>query len=300
MVAPCRLKPRRAGGPGGPGRATPPTSRPPGLWQGRDRLLLSLLTRAGRWGGGRRPAGVVAPPDPRCLGVRRSSTRAGGSVGTVGSAVQLAWTRAAAGTQEPPTGIVARRERHRPLLSLLTRGGRPAASCGQRLHHPGKWSPSRSPSPGGGRESRPRPSHPTGRLLTVDPRRHRMADKAAQQHGLLSAPQLRELGFSDHQRRHLIAIGALRPLRRSVYAMAGAPQSWRQTALAAVLAAGPDTVLSHAEPRLRSGSSNTTSGLGRPPRGSTSRSAVVCTSRASATTAATCPTTQGGSIRACR
>ena len=73
-----------------------------------------------------------------------------------------------------------------------------------------------------------------------------MADIAARQHGLISATQLREEGYSDHQRRHLVASGALKRLRRSVYSMAGAPPSWQQAALSAVLAAGPDAVLSHA------------------------------------------------------
>jgi hypothetical protein len=82
-------------------------------------------------------------------------------------------------------------------------------------------------------------------LGDVDHNRRQMAEVAAKQYGLLSSDQLRALGFSDEQRRHLLRSGVLRRLRRSVYAMAGVPQCWEQAVLAAVLAAGPGAVLSH-------------------------------------------------------
>jgi very-short-patch-repair endonuclease len=68
---------------------------------------------------------------------------------------------------------------------------------------------------------------------------------AAEQHGLVTLQQALATGLSHDQVRHRIAIGAFRPFRRGVLAVGGAPRSWEQAALAAVLASGPDTVTSH-------------------------------------------------------
>ena len=73
-----------------------------------------------------------------------------------------------------------------------------------------------------------------------------MADLAAHQHSLVTAGQLRAMHLSDNQRRHLVATGALRAVRRGVYTLPGVPPSWEQTVRAAVLAAGPGAVVSHA------------------------------------------------------
>jgi Transcriptional regulator, AbiEi antitoxin N-terminal domain len=72
-----------------------------------------------------------------------------------------------------------------------------------------------------------------------------MADLAARQHSLVTAGQLRSMKVSDHQRRHLVATGALRPVRRAVYTLPGVAPSWEQTLRAAVLAAGAGAVVSH-------------------------------------------------------
>ena len=73
-----------------------------------------------------------------------------------------------------------------------------------------------------------------------------MAEQAATQYGLVSAGQLRDMGLTDEQRRHLLAYGFIRGVRRSVYLMAGVPPCWEQAILAAVMAAGPGAVVSHA------------------------------------------------------
>ena len=73
-----------------------------------------------------------------------------------------------------------------------------------------------------------------------------MAQLAATQYGLVSAGQMRGMGYSDEHRRHLLAYKVIRGVRRSVYAMAGVPPCWEQAILAAVLAAGPGVVVSHA------------------------------------------------------
>ena len=90
------------------------------------------------------------------------------------------------------------------------------------------------------------PSHLRTILGGMSGPRLKMGVLAAGQYGLVSAAQLRALGFSDEQRRHLLASRAIRGVRRSVYRLMGVPPCWEQAVLAAVLAAGPGAVVSHA------------------------------------------------------
>jgi len=69
---------------------------------------------------------------------------------------------------------------------------------------------------------------------------------AATQHGLVNDGQAHELGYSARTVRRRVESGEWqRPLPR-VLRCAGAPDSGRQAAMAAVLWAGPDAVVSHA------------------------------------------------------
>jgi very-short-patch-repair endonuclease len=69
---------------------------------------------------------------------------------------------------------------------------------------------------------------------------------AQRQHDAVSRTQLLELGFSSHAIKHRIATGRLHPIYPGVYAV-GRPKLTRHGRLmAAVLACGPEAVLSHA------------------------------------------------------
>jgi very-short-patch-repair endonuclease len=68
---------------------------------------------------------------------------------------------------------------------------------------------------------------------------------ARRQHGTISRTQLIAAGLSRHAIEHRISQGRLHPIRRGVYAI-GRPELTRQGRwMAAVLACGPDAVLSH-------------------------------------------------------
>jgi very-short-patch-repair endonuclease/predicted transcriptional regulator of viral defense system len=68
---------------------------------------------------------------------------------------------------------------------------------------------------------------------------------AAQQHGVLARAQLLALGLSADGIKHRVRTGLLHPVRRAVYAV-GRPNLTRHGRwMAAVLACGPDAVLSH-------------------------------------------------------
>jgi predicted transcriptional regulator of viral defense system len=65
------------------------------------------------------------------------------------------------------------------------------------------------------------------------------------QHGVVARRQLIALGYSSEAIRHRIARGRLHPIWRGVYAL-GRPQLTREGRwMAAILACGPDAVLSH-------------------------------------------------------
>jgi very-short-patch-repair endonuclease len=72
-----------------------------------------------------------------------------------------------------------------------------------------------------------------------------IATRAARQHALVTLEQARVCGFTDDAIRRRVEAGRWRRLRHAVYLLNGAPETWEQTALAAVLASGPAAVASH-------------------------------------------------------
>jgi very-short-patch-repair endonuclease len=72
-----------------------------------------------------------------------------------------------------------------------------------------------------------------------------LAALAAKQHGVLARRQLRKLGYSPDEIRGLIARAHLHRLYRGVYAVGHKRLSTRGRWIAAVLACGPEAVLSH-------------------------------------------------------
>ncbi len=70
-------------------------------------------------------------------------------------------------------------------------------------------------------------------------------DAASRQLGLITREQARGLGLSDGVIASLIRRGQWRRVHPSVYTVAGAPASWSQRVLAAVLAGGRETLGSH-------------------------------------------------------
>src|SRR5438552_1264488 len=85
-------------------------------------------------------------------------------------------------------------------------------------------------------------SYPAASLAAMNAR---ATSLAAGQEGLLTHDHLRCCGYSNDDIRHLVAVGHLRRLERSLYAVAGAPETKRQAILAAVLGAGPRAAASH-------------------------------------------------------
>lgn len=65
------------------------------------------------------------------------------------------------------------------------------------------------------------------------------------QHGVLTRRQLIELGLSDDAIRHRLARGRLHPVFRGVYSVGRPEVNGRGRWMAAVLACGPDALLSH-------------------------------------------------------
>lgn len=72
-----------------------------------------------------------------------------------------------------------------------------------------------------------------------------VARRAAQYHGLVERSWLLAIGVSPSQLQHWMEHGRLERLQRGVYRLAGAPATWEQRLLGAVLAAGPGAVASH-------------------------------------------------------
>ena len=68
---------------------------------------------------------------------------------------------------------------------------------------------------------------------------------ASRQHGVVSLAQLLELGFSRDAIRGRVNAGRLMPLHRGVYAVGHLALTSRAKELAAVLACGPDALLTH-------------------------------------------------------
>src|SRR5437870_3866031 len=68
---------------------------------------------------------------------------------------------------------------------------------------------------------------------------------AAKQYALVHREQARALGVSEHALARAVASGELARRLPEVFAIAGAPRTWRQALLAAVLDAGPGAVVSH-------------------------------------------------------
>lgn len=68
---------------------------------------------------------------------------------------------------------------------------------------------------------------------------------ADDQLGLVTRRQLLALGLTDHQIRHLLAVGALIALHVGIYRSAGSLESFEQRCLAATFACGDGAVVSH-------------------------------------------------------
>jgi very-short-patch-repair endonuclease len=79
-----------------------------------------------------------------------------------------------------------------------------------------------------------------------DPADRAIAALAEAQYGVISRPQLSELGLGGRAIDHRLEVGRLRPVHRGVYAIVGPRLLTRHGHwLAAVLASGPGAVLSH-------------------------------------------------------
>jgi hypothetical protein len=80
---------------------------------------------------------------------------------------------------------------------------------------------------------------PSSRLLT------RVLELASTQHSLITLGQCRDLGLSGDAARRLVARGAWLREAEGVFRVAGGPRTWQSRAMAAVLTAGPDALVSH-------------------------------------------------------
>lgn len=73
----------------------------------------------------------------------------------------------------------------------------------------------------------------------------RCAALAATQFGVISGEQAEKLGLKDDALARRVREGALQPLFRGTYRLAGVPASWRGRLLAAQLTAGAGAIVSH-------------------------------------------------------
>lgn len=76
----------------------------------------------------------------------------------------------------------------------------------------------------------------------MDAQLHRLAGR---QHGVVSTQQALAIGLTRRQIEHRVSTGSLELVRRGVFAAPGAPRSWEQAVMAAVLAGGSGAVASH-------------------------------------------------------
>jgi Protein of unknown function (DUF559)/Transcriptional regulator, AbiEi antitoxin len=87
-----------------------------------------------------------------------------------------------------------------------------------------------------------------GERAAGEPAAHReraIQELAARQHRQVSLPQLKVLGLTGSAVRNRVAAGKLRRVHQGVYAVGLAPLSIEGVYMAAVLACGPNAVLSH-------------------------------------------------------
>src|SRR5438552_18814476 len=77
------------------------------------------------------------------------------------------------------------------------------------------------------------------------PRQRWLAQLATRQHGVVARRQLLSLGFSRREIEGLLTRGAVIPIHRGVYAVGHRRLAATRVWMAAVLACGPNAVLSH-------------------------------------------------------
>jgi putative AbiEi antitoxin of type IV toxin-antitoxin system len=77
------------------------------------------------------------------------------------------------------------------------------------------------------------------------PQGQRLADLATRQHGVVSIRQLRRLGYSSSGVSRAVRNGTLHPIHRGVYAVGHIDIPLYGRCIAAVMAGGPDALLSH-------------------------------------------------------
>ena len=68
---------------------------------------------------------------------------------------------------------------------------------------------------------------------------------ARQQHGLITRAQLLELGYTRHAIRHRVSTGRLHPIHRGVFVVGRPELDMPGRCMAAVLASGPESMVSH-------------------------------------------------------
>ena len=73
----------------------------------------------------------------------------------------------------------------------------------------------------------------------------RIAATARRQHGVVSRGQVLAAGISPSALDRAVAAGRLERVHHGAYRYAGAPRTWEQCLLAAVLGAGGEAVVSH-------------------------------------------------------
>ena len=72
-----------------------------------------------------------------------------------------------------------------------------------------------------------------------------LAQLARRRHGILTAATVLAAGGTSHQVRRAVERGELERVHPGVFRIGGAPRTWHQSVLLAVLAGGPDALASH-------------------------------------------------------